>query len=259
VGARGGAVAPAPGRRQHAGRAPADCAGGPPRGGIERRLRGHTTTPCVGPQRPCVGGDARRVGKTGTAGSSRHWTAALEATQRPPAIEDGGGAHDESCASTAGEGGMTLKQVCSRVTGSARCVQRLDDSRSAIRITYRISLRSSSSREPRYPLLKVVRGWRVWVASVRGHGRRRHFPSHAAERGERRARSASWLPPPTPIREAFMVDSGVLVWGACEEGVVCAGGAPERARHTQEGMRERGSPTHPHTRLEGDVRFGIAW
>ncbi len=28
---------------------------------------------------------------------------------------------------------------------------------SAIRITYRISLRSSSSQEPRYPLLKVVK------------------------------------------------------------------------------------------------------
>jgi hypothetical protein len=77
--------------------------------------------------------------------------------------------------------------------------------------------------------------------------------------GERRARSASWLPQPTPIREAFMVDSGVLVWGACEEGVVCAGGAPERARHTQEGMRERGV-THPPTHTpRGDVRFGIAW
>jgi hypothetical protein len=37
------------------------------------------------------------------------------------------------------------------------CVQRFDDSLySAIRITYRISLRSSSLREPRYPLLKVV-------------------------------------------------------------------------------------------------------
>ena len=44
-----------------------------------------------------------------------------------------------------------------RVTGSAMCVQRFDDSRnSAIRITYRISLRSSSLQEPRYPLLKVV-------------------------------------------------------------------------------------------------------
>jgi hypothetical protein len=41
--------------------------------------------------------------------------------------------------------------------GSAMCVQRFDDSLySAIRITYRISLRSSSLREPRYPLLKVV-------------------------------------------------------------------------------------------------------
>ena len=41
--------------------------------------------------------------------------------------------------------------------GSARCVQRFDDSRnSAIHITYRISLRSSSLREPRDPLSKVV-------------------------------------------------------------------------------------------------------
>ena len=40
---------------------------------------------------------------------------------------------------------------------SAICVQRLDDSRiSAIHTTYRISLRSSSFEEPRYPLLRVV-------------------------------------------------------------------------------------------------------
>ena len=40
---------------------------------------------------------------------------------------------------------------------SAICVQRFDDSRnSAIHITYRSSLRSSSMREPRDPLLKVV-------------------------------------------------------------------------------------------------------
>ncbi len=43
---------------------------------------------------------------------------------------------------------------------SAICVQRFDDSRnSAIHTTYRISLRSSSLREPRYPLLRVV----LWV------------------------------------------------------------------------------------------------
>ena len=40
---------------------------------------------------------------------------------------------------------------------TAICVQRFDDSRnSAIHTTYRISLRSSSLREPRYPLLRVV-------------------------------------------------------------------------------------------------------
>ena len=51
----------------------------------------------------------------------------------------------------------TLKEAWSHVNETAICVQKLDDSRnSAIRITYRISLRSSSLREPRYPLLRVV-------------------------------------------------------------------------------------------------------
>jgi hypothetical protein len=51
-----------------------------------------------------------------------------------------------------------LKEVCFQAyPESAICVQRFDDSlNSAIRITYRISLRSSSLREPRYPLLRVV-------------------------------------------------------------------------------------------------------
>ena len=47
-------------------------------------------------------------------------------------------------------------------TGSAMCVQNFDDSRSlAIRITYRISLRSSSLWDPRHPLLKVVMNYTV--------------------------------------------------------------------------------------------------
>ena len=51
----------------------------------------------------------------------------------------------------------TQKGMLSGIPKSARCVQRFDDSlNSAIRITYRISLRSSSIREPRYPLLRVV-------------------------------------------------------------------------------------------------------
>ena len=55
-------------------------------------------------------------------------------------------------------GSRTLRKVCYRAfPGSAMCVQNLDDSRGfAIRITYRISLRSSSLWEPRHPLLKVV-------------------------------------------------------------------------------------------------------
>ena len=53
---------------------------------------------------------------------------------------------------------LTLRQACSlEKPASAMCVQNLDDSRGfAIRITYRISLRSSSLWEPRHPLLKVV-------------------------------------------------------------------------------------------------------
>ena len=46
--------------------------------------------------------------------------------------------------------------------GSARCVQSFDDSLDfAIRMTYRISLRSSSLWEPRHPLLKVF--FRLWI------------------------------------------------------------------------------------------------
>lgn len=46
------------------------------------------------------------------------------------------------------------------IPGGAMCVQRLDDSlNSAIHISYRISLRSSSMPEPRDPLLKVLTDW----------------------------------------------------------------------------------------------------
>ena len=53
---------------------------------------------------------------------------------------------------------VPLEETCSTAElGSAICVQNFDDSlNSAIRITYRISLRSSSLREPRYPSAGVV-------------------------------------------------------------------------------------------------------
>ena len=52
---------------------------------------------------------------------------------------------------------MTLRQACQRSPVGAICVQRFDDSlNSAIHITYRSLLRSSSMHEPRDPSLKVV-------------------------------------------------------------------------------------------------------
>ena len=62
--------------------------------------------------------------------------------------------------STGADWGLrTLRQACFQENPeSAMCVQNFDDSRGlAIRITYRISLRSSSLWEPRHPLLKVVK------------------------------------------------------------------------------------------------------
>ena len=54
---------------------------------------------------------------------------------------------------------LTLIQTCfQEIPGNAMCVQKIDDSLGiAIRITYRISLRSSSLWEPRHPLLKVIK------------------------------------------------------------------------------------------------------
>ena len=71
-----------------------------------------------------------------------------------------------------------------RVTG-AMCVQRFDDSLNpAIHTTYRISLRSSSLREPRYPSAGVV----CWLLTEdtrhrRAHSKRRRAPTR--ERPER--------------------------------------------------------------------------
>ena len=65
-------------------------------------------------------------------------------------------------------GEQTLQQACyGAYPRSARCVQSLDDSLdSAIRITYRISLRSSSMWEPRHPSLKVVWNFLFFLAAT---------------------------------------------------------------------------------------------
>ncbi|KAF3437847.1 hypothetical protein FNV43_RR20603 [Rhamnella rubrinervis] len=58
----------------------------------------------------------------------------------------------------------------SLVASGATCVQRLDGSRdSAIHTKYRISLRSSSMREPRYPLPRVVLTYRIRRSAPDAH------------------------------------------------------------------------------------------
>ena len=83
----------------------------------------------------------------------------VEFKQRPPLGWSRPKQPATSIEYTSAEGDpQTLKQACYRENPeSAMCVQNLNDSRGlAIRITYRISLRSSSLWEPRHPPLKVV-------------------------------------------------------------------------------------------------------
>ena len=89
-----------------------------------------------------------------------------------------------------------LEEVCFQPeAGSAICVQRFDDSlNSAIRTTYRISLRSSSLLMPRYPSTRVVLFWGSRVAAQEG--------ADDSKRGERRGarnvcRSSVWWLPHT--------------------------------------------------------------
>ena len=73
--------------------------------------------------------------------------------QRPTPVRTHGGTH------RGGVGTPLEGTYFQAEPGNAICVQSLDDSlNSAIHITYHISLRSSSLREPRYPSARVV--WR---------------------------------------------------------------------------------------------------
>ena len=101
-----------------------------------------------------VNNSVRQRQKRSRSRGSVHSELSLRNTQSPPvhpSTPRGGGGTGEWCQ-------QTLRQACSQgYPGSARCVQSFDDSLdSASRKTYRISLRSSSLREPRYPLLRVV-------------------------------------------------------------------------------------------------------
>ena len=113
---------------------------------------------------------------------------------------------------------------------SARCVQRFDDSLNpAIRTTYRISLRSSSLREPRHSLLGVVlvswcapRAWRPFLRKA----------------AERRAR-APGRRGPSQSRARARPRGGTRVKG---KGAATRGPrlrAPSRAHQSQKGQRRR--------------------
>ena len=117
---------------------------------------------------------------------------------------------------------------------TAMCVQRFDDSRnSAIHTTYRILLRSSSLREPRYPLLRVVSSLLLAVREAR-HGFhasvdclrvwKKRGPASARPRvgegvgqGRRRRLREGGGRRPCPDGAAEQGGRGVL-WGGCAGG-----------------------------------------
>jgi hypothetical protein len=96
---------------------------------------------------PFLAAPARGGGRRGEAHPDSHLRRTAPSVRRMGG--GGGGLAWGSC-------GRSGRHALGRAAG-ASCVQRLDDSRnSAIHTTYRISLRSSSLQEPRYPLLRVV-------------------------------------------------------------------------------------------------------
>ena len=83
---------------------------------------------------------------------------------------------------------MTLEQACSSEYRGAQGAFKdsMIHGKSAIHITYRDSLRSSSMREPRDPLLKVVLISRSSTRDPGGRGRdtRHTFCRHASSKGD---------------------------------------------------------------------------
>ncbi|KAK1257787.1 hypothetical protein QJS04_geneDACA024604 [Acorus gramineus] len=143
-----------------------------------------------------------------------------------------------------------------RWVSGATCVQRLDGSRdSAIHTKYRISLRSSSMREPRYPLPRVITVSIVmircaaWPRPPSPGTRRRRQARGVGERSVPRAAPAF-----IPVRR--------VPWRRPRRG--CCSFSPPRARGgaapgeqgTGRATRTRGSaPGLP----PGDVDDGFSW
>ncbi|CAL8988712.1 unnamed protein product [Prunus brigantina] len=112
---------------------------------------------------------------------------AREAIIRPPEGVDGGQRRV-----------TPVVRALGLMASGATCVQRLDGSRdSAIHTKYRISLRSSSMREPRYPLPRVVLTYLKMTTP----------PAHTVS-GATRTRSLVQVPWRNPRRCSFVRPEG---------------------------------------------------
>lgn len=154
----GGAHVPLPSRRNALSRHSGTTAGRPQKpfppdsGGSVDHPCGRSSRGAIDAFQPTAAARSpRRRRPRGAAGRGTCARTATSAVRAPRSVarEEEGGWAWGSC-------GRSGRHALGRAAG-ASCVQRLDDSRnSAIHTTYRISLRSSSLQEPRYPLLRVV-------------------------------------------------------------------------------------------------------
>ena len=138
-----------------------------------------------------------------------------------------------------GSSGDAQADMPSGQASGATCVQKLDDSRnSAIHTTYRISLRSSSLREPRYPLLRVVcyssRLASPPPAARAPPGRGRKAQTRSVEHGAWRIRGAKTRLAPASARRRTGPRKGRTRTGSRKSGrgVEPLGGGPARERGT---------------------------
>ena len=172
---RGGVerTSPTPPRAAAGSRSDAGTSGCETQASIARWPRPRTTRGCGSRERRPIGG-ARIL--------SRRACICMRA-RRPRSGADSGGARPRRV-------GAPLDEVCFQAEPeSAMCVQNHDDSlNSAIRVSYRGSLRSSSLREPRYPSVTLV--W-FWLGALAGARRRAWHRSPLRRSGGATARKGA--------------------------------------------------------------------
>ncbi|RXI09568.1 hypothetical protein DVH24_033636 [Malus domestica] len=132
------------------------------------------------------------------------------------------------------------------MASGATCVQRLDGSRdSAIHTKYRISLRSSSMREPRYPLPRVVLTYR-----------RRRRTRARTDSGAAGARSFVQIPWRNTRRCKFVRPGA----GSRDEGDAGPGGPPTpKLKRVLGSFCRAGSPTETLLRLLLPLNDKVQW